>query len=43
MTVDCPTADFSCPYYGARGTCLLENPTEECDDYYAAVGDKEDE
>ena len=39
----CPVGDFSCPYYGARGACLLENPAEECDDYYAMIGDDEDE
>ena len=40
-TIYCPTGDFSCPYFGARGVCLIDNPAEECDDYFAAVGDEE--
>lgn len=41
-TIYCPTGDFSCPYFAAHGVCLLENPAEECDDYYYAVGDEDE-
>ena len=40
--VKCPTGDLSCPYCNQGGICMLENPREECDDYYAAVGDEEE-
>lgn len=39
----CPTCDFSCPYCGTYGECELDNPAEECDDYYAVMGDEDDE
>lgn len=41
-TIYCPTNDFSCPYCGTYGECNLDNPAEECDDYYYAVGDEEE-
>ena len=37
----CPTYDLSCPYCTKLGKCRLENPVEECDDYYAVMGDEE--
>lgn len=40
--VFCPTCDISCPYFFQEGSCTLENPWDECDDYYGAVGDKEE-
>lgn len=40
--VYCLTGDISCPY-NAEGLCTLENPEEECDDYYGAVGDEEED
>lgn len=42
-TIYCPTSDWNCPYYNQGGICMLDNPAEECDDYYATVGDDEDE
>lgn len=39
--VNCPISDWSCPYCNQGGICMLENPEEECDDYYAEVGDNE--
>lgn len=44
----CPVNDWNCPYYKDRaniegkkayGICTLENPYEECDDFYATHGD----
>lgn len=40
--VMCPTGDWSCPYCNQGGICMLTNPAEECDDYYAEVGDEEE-
>lgn len=40
----CPVPGMSpadCPYCTPNGFCQLENPSEECDDYYAEVGDEE--
>lgn len=34
----CPSMDIACPY-NDDGYCTLENPDENCDDYYAEVGD----
>ena len=28
----CPTGDFSCPYWTPSG-CTLEDPARQCDDY----------
>lgn len=41
--VECPVygAMLDCPYCDSYGVCHLENPIEECDDYYAEVGDEE--
>lgn len=42
----CPVNDESCPCLKIDGTCSLVdegvNPAEECDDYYAVVGDDEE-
>lgn len=43
MIVNCPVPDFLCPYCDTYGNCQLDNPAEECDDYYAMVGDEEEE
>ena len=44
--VDCPVGDWTCPYLKEDVTCGLVDegvhPRDECDDYYAAVGDEED-
>lgn len=36
----CPTDDISCPYC-SQGYCTMENPWDECDDYYGIVEDEE--
>lgn len=36
----CPLSDWECPYYHESGICLLDNPKEECDDFYAETGDE---
>ena len=43
--IECPVpgAYFDCPYCNKYGVCTLENPANECDDYYACVGDEEEE
>lgn len=40
----CPIseAEFDCPYC-LCGFCKLKHPEKECDDYYAMIGDDEDE
>lgn len=40
---DCPMFDLGCPYCNQGGICMLERPYEECGDYRAKVGDKEEE
>lgn len=39
----CPSGDFSCPYW-TRSGCKLEDPAHECDDYmfYHSGDDDED-
>lgn len=39
----CPADSYDCPYYGYDGRCHMDNPRDDCDDFYAAVGDAEDE
>lgn len=41
--IECPVpgALFDCPHCDSYGRCELANPSEECDDYYAEVGDEE--
>lgn len=40
----CPFFDLSCPYLSLpSGKCLLDNPVLECDDYYAIMGEEEEE
>lgn len=48
----CPMNCWYCPYYkDATGindetetcVCTLNDPYHDCDDYYAAVGDEEDD
>lgn len=38
----CPVNGYDCPYYTntpQNCMCTLENPMEECDDFYSAWGD----
>ena len=44
----CPVNGWDCPYYKStanvdgkkeRCLCTMENPYEECDDFYASFGD----
>ena len=35
----CPVNGWDCPYYKDGGLCTLENPIEECDDFYGMWGD----
>lgn len=44
----CPVDDWDCPYYKDKANiegkeehclCTMENPYEECDDFYASYGD----
>lgn len=39
--IKCPLYELDCPYCTFDGYCELPNPREECDDYYAEVGDEE--
>lgn len=44
---ECPTDDFTCPYFQSandveNGFCTLENPYNECDEFYMAYGDLEE-
>lgn len=38
----CPADSWDCPYCTEEGACTLRHPEEECDDYYAVMGDDED-
>lgn len=40
---DCPLFDMTCPYCLASGECTIDNPKDECDDYYYYNGEKEEE
>lgn len=33
--VFCPVNGWDCPYWRKDGSCTIENPAEECDDYTA--------
>ena len=35
--IECPAVDETCPYF-KNGKCTLENPKEECEDYYYLGG-----
>lgn len=44
----CPVNGWDCPYYKDKANikgkeerclCMMENPYEECDDFYAIYGD----
>lgn len=35
----CPVNGWDCPYYKDGCLCTLENPIEECDDFYGMWGD----
>lgn len=40
----CPLYDSSCPYFDhTTSYCELDHPMYECDDYYATVGDDEED
>lgn len=38
----CSALDFSCPYY-EQGFCNLENPKEECDEFFFEFEEEEEE
>ena len=38
-----PGAHLDCPYCTSWGECKLRNPYNKCDDYYAYVGDEEED
>lgn len=38
---ECPLFDMECPYCLASGECTIDNPLEECDDYYYYNGEEE--
>jgi hypothetical protein len=40
--VYCPVNGWDCPYWKKDGTCEIDNPIEECDDF-AAFWDEDDE
>lgn len=31
---NCPICDYFCPYCLASGECIIDNPIEECDDFF---------
>ena len=39
----CPVNGWDCPYWCYDGTCKLENPAEDCDDYAAMEACFEDD
>ncbi len=44
--VHCPVNGWDCPYFSCAPIpcqCMIENPMEECDDFYSIWGDCEDE
>lgn len=41
---ECPIYDLSCPYCDkTSGFCTLKDPARDCDDYFAAVGEEEED
>lgn len=38
----CPVNGWDCPYWKKDGTCELDDPMADCDDYYAMMGDDEE-
>ena len=38
----CPEFEYDCPY-DKDGVCTIGNPMEECDDYYFANSEDEDD
>lgn len=45
---DCPAQDWSCPYLGDNGKCLMYNeegclPYDECDEFYGLEEEEEEE
>lgn len=40
--VYCPVNGWDCPYWQKDGTCTIENPIEDCDDF-GVFWDKDDE
>ena len=41
MKYECPIYDTSCPYLKKDGECTIENPKEECDEYWWYNQDEE--
>lgn len=37
--VYCPVNEWDCPFWQKDGTCSLESPIEDCDDYAFYVAD----
>lgn len=40
--VYCPVNGWDCPYWQKDGSCIIENPIEDCDDF-GVFWDKDDE
>lgn len=45
---DCPAQDWSCPYLGDNGKCLMYDeegclPYDECDEFYGLEEEEEEE
>ena len=40
--VYCPVNGWDCPYWQKDGSCTIENPIEDCDDF-GTFWDKDDE
>lgn len=45
---DCPAQDWSCPYLGDNGRCMMYKeegcpPYDECDEFYGLEEEKEEE
>ena len=46
LHIHCPVNGWDCPYYTDEGQpcrCTLDNPMDECDDFYAMWGDVDSE
>ena len=37
IKIYCPVNEKNCPYY-SKGECGLNNPIDDCDDFYAVLG-----
>ena len=42
MKIYCPAEDWTCPYFDKKTwVCTIDNPMEECDEYYYYNGDED--